>query len=52
MFRRGALILGAGRNAVRFAPPLVLSIDQADTVLGIFDEALAEVAQGHALARS
>ncbi|HTM27675.1 MAG TPA: acetyl ornithine aminotransferase family protein [Vicinamibacterales bacterium] len=52
MFRRGALILGAGRNAVRFAPPLVLSIDQADTVLGIFDEALAEVAQAHALARS
>jgi len=25
MFRRGVLILGAGRNAVRFAPPLVLT---------------------------
>ena len=52
MFRRGVLILGAGRNAVRFAPPLVLTIDQADAALGIFDEALAEVAQAHALARS
>ena len=33
MFRRGVLILGAGRNAIRFAPPLVLSKDQADSVL-------------------
>jgi 4-aminobutyrate aminotransferase len=52
MFRRGVLILGAGRNAVRFAPPLVLSIDQADAVLRIFEEALADVTQAHAVARS
>ena len=44
MFRRGVLILGAGKNAIRFAPPLVLSPAQADTILKIFDEALAEVA--------
>ena len=44
MFKRGILILGAGRNAVRFAPPLVLSKDQADAVLRTFDEALTEVA--------
>jgi 4-aminobutyrate aminotransferase len=44
MFRRGVLILGAGRNAVRFAPPLVFSKDQADSVLAAFDESLAEVA--------
>ncbi len=25
MFKRGVLILGAGRNAIRFAPPLVLT---------------------------
>jgi len=43
MFKRGVLILGAGRNAVRFAPPLVLSKDQADSVLAAFDESLAEV---------
>ena len=33
MFRRGVLVLGAGRNALRLAPPLVLSIAQADSVL-------------------
>ncbi len=43
MFTRGVLVLGAGRNIVRFAPPLVLTIEQADTVVGIFDEALAAV---------
>lgn len=43
MFKRGVLILGAGKNAVRFAPPLVLSKEQADSVLQAFDEALREV---------
>ena len=51
MFRRGVLILGAGRNAIRFAPPLVISKDQADAVLRLFDESLSEVTQAHALAR-
>ena len=31
MFRRGVLILGAGRNALRLAPPLVFSKAQADS---------------------
>jgi 4-aminobutyrate aminotransferase len=43
MFRRGILILGAGKNAVRFAPPLVLTKAQADTVLRLFDESMAEI---------
>ena len=43
MFRRGVLVLGAGRNALRLAPPLVLSKDQADAVLGVLDEALGEI---------
>jgi 4-aminobutyrate aminotransferase len=43
-FRRGLLILGAGKNAIRFSPPLVLTREQADTAVRIFDEALAEVA--------
>jgi 4-aminobutyrate aminotransferase len=43
MFKRGVLILGAGRNAIRFAPPLVIRKDQIDAVLRIFDESLAEV---------
>ena len=42
-FRRGMLILGAGRNAVRFSPPLVLSKAQADTAVRIFDECLTAV---------
>ena len=46
MFRRGILILGAGRNAVRLAPPLILSKDQADSVLSALDQSLAEAAQG------
>jgi 4-aminobutyrate aminotransferase len=46
MFKRGVLILGAGRNAIRFAPPLVLSKDQADSVISALDEALGEVVQG------
>jgi 4-aminobutyrate aminotransferase len=43
MFRRGVLVLGAGRNAMRLAPPLVFSKAQADSVLEVFDQALAEV---------
>src|SRR5438128_2463636 len=42
-FRRGLLVLGAGKNAVRFSPPLVLTREQADTAVRIFDEALSEV---------
>jgi len=43
MFKRGILILGAGRNAVRFAPPLVLTKDQADVTVRLFDESLTAV---------
>ena len=43
MFQRGVLILGAGRNAIRFAPPLVLTRDQADTIVSMFDDALGAV---------
>ncbi len=43
-FRRGLLILGAGRNTVRFCPPLVLTAAEADTAVRLFDEALTEVA--------
>jgi 4-aminobutyrate aminotransferase len=43
-FRRGLLVLGAGKNTVRFCPPLVLTAEQADIAVRIFDEALTEVA--------
>jgi 4-aminobutyrate aminotransferase len=45
MFGRGVLILGAGPNTVRFAPPLVLSKEQAESAVTIFDDALTEVEQ-------
>jgi 4-aminobutyrate aminotransferase len=48
MFKRGVLILGAGRNAVRFAPPMVITKDHADTVVSIFDEVLSVVGRGPA----
>jgi 4-aminobutyrate aminotransferase len=44
MFKRGVLILGAGRNALRFAPPLVISKAQVDAVVGVFQDALKVVA--------
>ena len=43
MFRRGVLVLGAGKNAIRIAPPLVLTKAQADSLLRIMDEALREI---------
>jgi 4-aminobutyrate aminotransferase len=45
-FARGLLVLGAGKNAVRFSPPLVLTHEQADIAVGIFDQALSEVERG------
>ena len=42
-FRRGLLLLGAGKNSIRFSPPLVLTRDQAETAVAIFDQAVGEV---------
>lgn len=42
-FTRGLLILGAGKNAIRFCPPLVLTRAQAETAVRIFDESVREV---------
>jgi 4-aminobutyrate aminotransferase len=45
-FKRGLLVLGAGKNSIRFSPPLVLTREQADTAVRVFGEALAEVEGG------
>ena len=42
-FERGLLILGAGKNAIRFSPPLTLTRAEADTAIRIFDESLTTV---------
>jgi 4-aminobutyrate aminotransferase len=44
MFHKGVLILGAGRNAIRFAPPMVLTREQADSIVNIFDDVLGTIA--------
>jgi 4-aminobutyrate aminotransferase len=46
VFKRGVLILGAGKNAVRLAPPLVLTKEQADSVIQVLDAALTEDLNG------
>jgi 4-aminobutyrate aminotransferase len=42
-FARGLLLLGAGKNAIRFSPPLVITREQVDIAVGIFGEALSDV---------
>jgi len=42
-FRRGLLVLGAGRNAIRLSPPLVLTKAQAKTAVEILDQAIGAV---------
>ena len=42
-FQKGILVLGAGSNSVRLAPPLVLTADQADFALDTLEECLAEI---------
>ena len=49
-FARGLLILGAGRNAIRLSPPLVLTRAQARIALDILDESIAVVARQGGLA--
>jgi 4-aminobutyrate aminotransferase len=42
-FARGLLVLGAGKNAIRLSPPLVLSQAQAATAIEILDQALSSL---------
>lgn len=45
-FQRGLLILGAGQNSIRLAPPLVLSQDQADFAVETLEQCIAGAASG------
>jgi 4-aminobutyrate aminotransferase len=42
-FERGILFLGAGENAIRIAPPLIVTKEQADVALDVLDECIALV---------
>jgi 4-aminobutyrate aminotransferase len=39
-YERGLILLGAGYNTIRWSPPLILTREQADIALEIFDEAI------------
>jgi 4-aminobutyrate aminotransferase len=45
-FRRGLLVLGCGDDVIRISPPLIFRRDQADVALQIFEDAIADVANG------
>ena len=42
-FRRGLLLLGAGKSALRLAPPLIVDAYDVDVALGMIDELLGEL---------
>ncbi|HYK83597.1 MAG TPA: acetyl ornithine aminotransferase family protein [Gemmatimonadales bacterium] len=42
-FQRGLLLLGAGKSALRLAPPLVVNEHDVDTALAILDDCLSEL---------
>jgi 4-aminobutyrate aminotransferase len=41
-YERGLIILGAGTNTIRWSPPLILTRENVDVAIEIFDEAIAE----------
>lgn len=43
-FNKGLLLLGCGESTIRFCPALVISSDEVDTGLSIFEETLREIA--------
>ncbi|RMF92762.1 MAG: acetyl ornithine aminotransferase family protein [Candidatus Schekmanbacteria bacterium] len=42
-FEKGLVILGCGINSIRFIPPLIISRNEADEALSIFDDVLTIV---------
>src|SRR2546429_1666808 len=41
VFERGLILLGCGANSIRWSPPLILSRENVDIALEIFDDAIA-----------
>ena len=39
-FQRGLILLGCGANSIRWSPPLILTQENVDVALEIFDEAV------------
>jgi 4-aminobutyrate aminotransferase len=45
-FEKGVLLLGAGENTVRIAPPLLVDEEQAEFAAGVLDKCITEVEKG------
>ena len=39
-FERGLIVLGCGNNSIRWSPPLIITKENVDVALEIFDEAI------------
>lgn len=46
-FRNGLLLLGCGQSTIRMAPPLIITQDQANQALEIFEAAVTSAEQEH-----
>jgi 4-aminobutyrate aminotransferase len=44
-YERGLILLGCGANSIRWSPPLILTKEQADVAIEIFDEAITAAKQ-------
>jgi 4-aminobutyrate aminotransferase len=45
-YERGLIILGAGANTIRWSPPLILTRENADVAIEIFDDAIYAAMKG------
>ena len=39
-FNRGVVVQGAGESAIRFSPPLIIDLEQADFAVQVLDESI------------
>jgi len=42
-FEKGVLLLGCGESTLRFCPPLIVTAEEVETAVRLFDEAIPEV---------
>jgi 4-aminobutyrate aminotransferase len=47
-FKRGLVIIGCGMSALRYVPPIVISIRQIDTAMDILEDCFRDVSLGRA----
>ena len=45
-FEKGVLLLGCGESTLRFCPPLIVTAEEVETAVRLFDEAIRDVTGG------